>query len=522
MTRWRFFWSIGIRIYADMLALANLKAFSIVYVILLCGVASIGLCQASSEPNVILTPALEQGATLPSSTADLATRLLDSVVSISTTQLIEGTEQGDDIATLDIDPKAPFQDYFKDFFDPKSGPQERSVEWRGSGFVIDATKGLIVTNAHVIEDAHDISVIFTNGMVLKAKLLGKDVKTDLALLQVEGAHKPLIAAEFGDSDKARIGDWVMAIGNPFGLNGSVTLGIISARHRDISSGPYDDYIQTDATINRGNSGGPLFDMKGQVIGVNTAIYSLSGGSVGIGFAIPSNIARGILRQLEAYGEVRRGWLAVRLQSVTPEVAQIFGLEKPEGALVSGKIAGGDADNKALKLGDIIVCFDGQTVREAHDLSRLAAASPVGKRVEIVLMRDGVLKKVNVTLGRLPEAETDQTMDDDAESKKPLQSDLVAHFLGMTLVDLSDDLRKRYKIKDKLEGVVVSEVVPHSAAADKRIAVGEVILEINQNIIKTVGDAKKRIDALRGVGRKNALLLVARPDGEVRFVTVQMN
>ncbi|WP_075916948.1 Do family serine endopeptidase [Bartonella apis] len=472
--------------------------------------------------------ALEHKA--PESVANLASGLLDAVVNISTSQTVKGTEQGDKTALPKVEEGAPFQEYFNDFFSPKNDKgelnQSRKVQSLGSGFVIDAEKGLIVTNNHVIADADDIEVNFTDGSKLKAKLLGKDAKTDLALLQVDSKAKKLTAVSFGDSESARIGDWVMAIGNPFGLGGTVTVGIISARNRDISAGPYDDFIQTDAAINRGNSGGPLFDMNGKVIGINTAIISPSGGSIGIGFAIPSDMATGVLDQLMEFGETRRGSLAIRIQPVTQEVADSLKLLKPEGALVAGKIDDKTVDNTQLKDGDVITRFGTHAIKDARELPRIVAESPVGKIVDVTILRNGEEKTVKVKLGRLKEkevanAETDEGEHEGEEDQKTEQDNSI-HAMGMTLSTMSDKLRKHFHIKAGIDGVVVTSVTPNSAADEKRIRTGEVIVDINQQLVKTPEDVSKQLDHLRANGRKNALLMVAGEDGELRFVTLRLD
>lgn len=470
--------------------------------------------------------ALEQKA--PESVADLASHLLNAVVNISTSQTIKGTEQGDKTAIPKVEEGAPFQEYFNDFFSSKNDKDElgqsRKVQSLGSGFVIDAEKGLIVTNNHVVADADDIEVNFTDGAKLKAKLLGKDAKTDLALLQVDPKGKKLTAVSFGDSDKARIGDWVMAIGNPFGLGGTVTVGIISARNRDISAGPYDDFIQTDAAINRGNSGGPLFDMNGKVIGINTAIISPSGGSIGIGFAIPSDMATNVLDQLKEFGETRRGWLAIRIQPVTQEVADSLKLPKAEGALVAGKIDDKTVDHLQLKDGDVIIRFGNHEVKDARELPRIVAESPVDKVVNVTVLRGGSEKTVKVKLARLKEKETptdDFDENSDEGQEKTGQHDSI-HAMGMTLSAMSDDLRKRFHIKSGIDGVVIISVALNSAADEKRLRAGEVIVDINQQVVKTPEDVAKELDNLRANGRKNALLMVAGEDGELRFVTLRLD
>lgn len=488
------------------------------------------LDQAKTPDNLELQNApLNKNA--PDSVANLAAGLLDAVVNIATTQNMKGSEQGDKTPLPNVPDGSPFQEYFNDFFSSKDGKsndsQSRKVQSLGSGFVIDAQKGLIVTNNHVIADADDIEVNFTDGSKLKAKLLGTDTKIDLALLQVQPGKKKLTAVAFGNSESARIGDWVMAIGNPFGLGGTLTVGIISARNRDIHSGPYDDFIQTDAAINRGNSGGPLFDMNGKVIGINTAIISPSGGSIGIGFAIPSDMAIGVLNQLEKYGEARRGWLAIRIQPVTQDIADSLKLDKAEGALVAGKIEDAKVNNQQLLDGDIIIKFGSRHIKDARDLPRIVAESPIDKMLDVTVLRNHEEKVVKVKLGRLEEKDSDEAGDEKNtkdNTKKPNDKTESAsvQFLGMDLAELNDELRKEFKIKADVKGVVVTSVQPNSAADKKRIIKGDVIVDINQNIVKTPDDVKKRIDKLRATGRKNALFMVASPDGELRFVTVRMD
>ncbi|MBQ0708699.1 MULTISPECIES: DegQ family serine endoprotease [unclassified Ochrobactrum] len=480
----------------------------------------------------------------PASVADLAEGLLDAVVNISTSQTVKGDGEGDGAVPMPQVPEgSPFQEYFKDFFGDKGGAQgdeSRKVQSLGSGFVIDAEKGFIVTNNHVIADADEIEVNFNDGSKLKAELVGKDIKTDLAILKVDTSKHKLKAVEFGNSEKARIGDWVLAIGNPFGLGGTVTAGIISARKRDINSGPYDDFIQTDAAINRGNSGGPLFDMDGKVIGINTAIISPSGGSIGIGFAIPAEMAVGVIDQLKEFGEVRRGWLGVRIQPVTDDIAQSLGLKEAKGALIAGLIENSGVDNKAIEAGDVVIRYEGKPVNTARDLPRLVAETPVGKEVELVVVRQGEEKTVKIKLGRLVEDDksTEAATEDQAPlpegeggdpgtetpdtPKKDQKSDAAPSVLGMKLSELSDEVRGEFGIAEDVEGVAVLYVSPGSAAGEKRIETGDVIVDIGQVKVKTPDDVKKRIDALRREGRKNALLMLASRSGELRFVTVRIN
>ncbi|EJF77177.1 protease Do [Bartonella sp. DB5-6] len=458
---------------------------------------------------------------------DLAAELLETVVNISTAQIVEGTEQ-DEYTSIPVIPKdSLLQEYFSDFFTPKNGQKDsqfQKVPSLGSGFVIDAQKGLIVTNYHVIVDADDIEVNFTDGTKLKAKLLGKDSKTDLALLQVDAGNKKLKAVRFGDSEKARIGDWVMAIGNPYGFGGSVTVGIISARNRDLNAGPYDNFIQTDAAINRGNSGGPLFDRNGEVIGINTAIISPSGGSIGIGFAIPSDMALSVINQLRDFGEIRRGWLAIRIQPVTEDIAKSLKLDDAVGALVAGKIEQANVDNSQLQDGDVILSFGDAKIKHARDLPRLVAESPEGKVVDVTVFRDGQEKTVQVKLGRLIETDANENTEEESDDEKnsSVSKSMTVQFMGMTLSELTADLRHRYSITDKVRGLVVTSVTQNSAADKKRIRIGEVIVDINQSSVTTIDEAKKRIHKLREAGRKNALCIVAQPDGELRFVTIPID
>lgn len=499
----------------------------------------------------------------PASVADLAEGLIDAVVNISTSQTIKG--EGDGIIQVpDVPEGSPFQEFFDDYFKKKDeeGGDERSgkVQSLGSGFVVDAEKGFIITNNHVIADADEITVNFNDGAKLKAELVGTDTKTDIALLKVDPKKRKLVAVKFGNSEAARIGDWVMAIGNPFGLGGTVTVGIISARKRDINSGPYDSFIQTDAAINRGNSGGPLFDMDGNVIGINTAIISPSGGSIGIGFAIPSEIAGSIMDQLKEFGEVRRGWLGVRIQPISDDMLENLGLKDAKGALVAGLIDGAEVANKALKAGDVILRFDGKVVDTARDLPRLVAESAVDEVVDIVIQRDGKEQTVKVKLGRMVEAEKasssadeedEEMMDDEEletedqapppalapsteegktekgdkpadEAKPDAAAQPAVTVLGMKLGMLDDDMRGIYGIDEDVEGVVVQDVAPNSAAATKRIEAGEVIVDIGQEVMKTPQDVKKRIEALQRQGRKNALIMLASRSGELRFVTIRID
>jgi serine protease Do len=325
--------------------------------------------------------------------------------------------------------------------------------------------------------------------------------------------------KFGDSDALRIGEWVIAIGNPFGLGGSVSAGIVSARNRDINSGPYDNYIQTDAAINRGNSGGPLFNLNGEVIGINTAIYSPSGGSIGIGFAVPSKNAVAVIDQLRQFGEMRRGWLGVRIQQVTDDIAESLGLKPVRGALVAGVDDKGPAKPAGIEPGDVIVKFDNKDIKEMKDLPRIVAETPVGKDVPVTVVRKGKEETQTVKLGRLEDAEKQQVAT--RSDTKPDEKSVVQKALGLDLSNLNDDLRKRFKIKDSVKGVVITAVEPGSAAAEKRLNAGDVIVEVAQEAVASADAVQKRIDALKKEGKKSALLLVANAEGELRFVALSL-
>ncbi|QKD03222.1 DegQ family serine endoprotease [Mesorhizobium loti] len=502
---------------------------------------STSLLRAARRTLIAGTAALIVGATAvpsftppafaadgPASVADLADRVLGAVVNISTSQTVKGTEGPGAVPMPQLPEGSPFQDFFDDFFKNKGGDKDagsQKVQSLGSGFVIDAEQGIVVTNNHVIADADDIEVNFSDGITLKATLVGTDTKTDVAVLKVDPKGHKLTAVKFGDSTKMRVGDWVMAVGNPFGLGGTVTVGIVSARNRDINSGPYDDFIQTDAAINRGNSGGPLFNSAGEVIGMNTAIISPSGGSIGIGFSIPSQLASGVVDQLRQYGETRRGWLGVRIQPVTDDIAESLGMATAKGALVAGVIKGGPVDNGTIQAGDVIIKFDGKDIHEMRDLPRVVAESPVGKAVDVLIVRKGVEQTVKVTLGRLEDGEKlasgeNGNTDQDKGDKTPAVS--TASVLGMTVGEINDETRKKFGIAADVSGVVITDVAKDSAAAERGIQPGEVITEIAQESVATPKDVMDRIGALKEQGRKNALLMLASKTGELRFVTIRMD
>jgi serine protease Do len=468
----------------------------------------------------------------PENIADVAEAVIDAVVNISTSQNVDARPGagggGGGGATPSVPPGSPFEEFFDEFFKNRRGQgggdnnqpnrTPRRVSSLGSGFVIDA-EGIVVTNNHVIADADEITVIFNDNSKLKAEIIGRDTKTDLAVLRVK-PDKPLKAVKFADSEKIRLGQWVIAIGNPFSLGGSVTAGIISARNRDINSGPYDNYIQTDAAINKGNSGGPLFNLDGEVIGVNTAIISPSGGSVGIGFAVPAKTVISVIDQLRQFGEARRGWLGVRIQQVTDEIAESLGLKQATGALVAGVEDAGPAKPAGIEPGDVILKFDGRDVKDVKDLPRIVADTPVGKDVEVKIMRKGKEETKTVKLGQLKDdaKPVPVAINRDAAPQTP---PVVKKALGLDLANLSDDLRKRFKIKDSIKGVVITGIDQGSAAADKRLNAGDVIVEIAQEAVTSTEAVQKRLDDLKKDGRKSALLLVANAEGELRFVALSL-
>jgi serine protease Do len=477
-----------------------------------------GMAAVAIALPTLSDPASARG---PDSIADISEKVIDAVVNISTSQKVE--TRNSPMPQLPNDPQ--LDELFRDFFNRRGGqadPQNRErsprrVNSLGSGFIIDAS-GIVVTNNHVVSEADEVTVILNDSTRLKAEVIGKDQKTDIALLRVK-PDKPLTAVKFGDSDKLRLGEWVIAIGNPFSLGGTVTAGIVSARNRDINSGPYDNYIQTDAAINRGNSGGPLFNLEGEVIGVNTAIISPSGGSIGIGFAVPSKTALPVIEQLKQFGETRRGWLGVRIQQVTDEIADSLSIRPARGALVAGVDDKGPAKPAGIEPGDVIVKFDGKDIKEMRDLPRVVADTPVGKQTPVVIIRKGREETKTVTLGRLEDGEklaAANSPNDAAPDKS-----VVKKTLGIELANLSDELRRRYKIKDSVKGVVITGIDSGSPAADKRLSPGDVIVEIAQEAVASADDFQARIDKLKKDGRKSALLLVAGADGELRFVALSL-
>jgi len=509
---------------------------------------------AAAGAALLLLPSLAQ-ARGPDNIADVAEKVIDAVVNISTSQTVEARGGG---TGPQLAPGSPFEEFFDEFFKNRRGQgapgqgapgqggqggqgggqggqnnergdnnnqqqapnrQARRVNSLGSGFIIDAS-GIVITNNHVIAEADEVTVILNDGTRLKAEIVGRDQKIDLAVLRVK-PDKPLKAVKFGDSEKLRLGEWVVAIGNPFSLGGTVTAGIVSARNRDINSGPYDSYIQTDAAINRGNSGGPLFNLDGEVIGINTAIISPSGGSIGIGFAVPSKNAVAIIDQLRQFGEARRGWLGVRIQQVTDDIAESLNIKPTRGALIAGIDDKGPAKPAGIEPGDVVVRFDGKDIKEMRDLPRVVADTPVGKDVEVIVIRKGKEEKKSVKLGRLEDDAKKEASLQPKKEQPPEEKSVVQKSLGLSLAGMSDSLRQRYKIKDSVKGIVITAVEGNSAAAEKRVNAGDVIVEVAQEPVATPADLQKKLDQLKKDGRKSALFLIANAEGELRFIALAL-
>ncbi|HEY0282344.1 MAG TPA: DegQ family serine endoprotease [Rhizomicrobium sp.] len=450
-------------------------------------------------------PAGARGA--PDSFADLSAKLLPTVVNIATTQTLKANQKS---PLPDLPPGSPLQDLFKNFLGPGRGAP-RHVTSLGTGFIIDQS-GLIVTNNHVVENAEQIAVTLNDGTTLPAKLIGRDEKTDLALLKVS-ARKPLPVARFGDSDKTRIGEWVIAIGNPFGLGSTVTAGIVSARNRDIEAGPYDDFIQTDAPINKGNSGGPLFDMSGNVVGVNSAIFSPTGGSVGIAFAIPSNMARQVIGQIRQFGSVRRGWVGIRIQPVTRDIAEGMRLPAAGGALVADVTPNGPAAKAGIRNGDVITAFDGKRIADPRSLSRLAADTQIGKTVNVDLLRKGKKITVRLTVVRLSEGGAKPQPPTPAKKKKLSQ-------LGLSLSPVDSGARAEFKLPGGVQGIVVTSVIPDSQAAEQNLQAGDVIVSMQDRPVRTPADFQRQLESDVKAGRKVEILLVNR-GGALAFVALRL-
>src|SRR5882762_2739012 len=447
----------------------------------------LGAATVVSAP-VLSGPALARG---PDGIADVAEKVIDAVVNISTSQTVEAKGGAEGRGAIpQLPPGSPFEEFFDDFFkNRRGGPggnskggdrgadlQPRKTNSLGSGFIVD-TAGIAVTNNHVIADADEINIIMNDGTKIKAELVGVDKKTDLAVLKFKPPAKPLVAVKFGDSDKLRLGEWVIAIGNPFSLDG-------------------------------------------EVIGVNTLIISPSGGSIGIGFAVPSKTVIGVVDSLRQFGELRRGWLGVRIQQVTDEIAESLNIKPARGALIAGVEDKGPAKPAGIEPGDVVVKFDGKDIKEPKDLSRVVADTAVGKEVDVVIIRKGAEETRKVTLGRLED--NDKAVQASAKAKEePAEKPVTQKALGLDLATLSKDLRTRYKIKDTVKGVIITSVDGSSDAAEKRLSAGEVIVEVAQEAVSNAADVKKRVDQLKKDGKKSILLLVSNADGELRFVALSV-
>ena len=444
--------------------------------------------------------------------AELAEKLTPAVVNISTTQIV--APQPNQRGQRPPMPQSPFEEFFEEFFLPRDNAP-RKVSSLGSGFVIDPA-GVIVTNNHVIESADEIIVTFSDGAKYEASLIGRDPKTDLALLRIK-PPRPVPSLAFGDALQSRVGDWVIAIGNPFGLGGSLSVGVISAINRNINAGPYDSFIQTDAAINRGNSGGPLFNSKGEVIGVNSAIISPSGGSVGIGFAVPADSTlMTVIAQLREFGETRRGWLGVRVQEVTDNLAETLRLGGQRGALVAEVTVDGPAEKAGLRQGDVIVRFDKSEIRRMRDLPRLVAETPINKLVEVEVIRQGEARDFWVKIGRLEEGETAPR----AKAASP-DGGSGTEVFGMQLRSLDEELRSRWRIPDTANGVIVVGIQQDKSAFTDGLRVGDVIQEVDQTPVATPSAFLAQVRAARDK-EKNSVLLLVTSAGGVRFVALELN
>ena len=442
--------------------------------------------------------------TVPASFADLAEKLMPSVVNISTTQTVVTNTNP---FPFQFPPGSPFEDMFKEF----GTPQERKSSALGSGFIIDE-KGIVVTNNHVIQDSEDIIVRVNGDKEFKAKIIGADPLSDIAVLQLETNEK-FIPVRFGDSDKARIGDWVIAIGNPFGLGGTVTSGIISARNRSIGLSRYEDYIQTDASINSGNSGGPLFDMNGDVIGINTAILGRSG-SIGIGFSIPSNSAKIVIDQLIEFGETKRGWLGVRIQDVTQEIADVEKLDEPRGALVASVAENSPSSKAGIKAGDIILEFDGVKINQMKELPAIVAKTKVGTKVEVKIWRNKKELIKNVLLGRL------ETSEDFKVSEKSKPKESIVESLKITVRKLNSEDIKQRKLPNQTKGLVVTQIENNSPLINS-IEVNSIIVEAQKKKIQSKNDLDQIIKDVLNTNQKTILLVIYNSQNQKRYVGVKL-
>jgi serine protease Do len=464
------------------------------------GVATGVLSASAAEPTAPI--AVSPSANQPGF-GDLVAKVKSAVVNIATTEKVQQVDARQ-MPDFDFPQGSPFADMFRNF---RRNQKPEAQHALGSGFIVDAA-GYIVTNNHVVDGASKITVTLTDGSTYPATIKGHDPKTDLALLKID-APKPLPFVAFGDSDRAREGDWVIAVGNPFGLGGTVTAGIVSAHGRDINSGPYDDFLQIDAPINPGNSGGPLFDQSGQVIGIDSAIYSPTGGSVGIGFAIPSNIASKVVAQLRDHGTVARGWLGVQMQPITPELAKAMGRDDHDGVIVDKVEPDSPAANADLRQGDLIAAVDGKAVKGSRELAMTIASVETGTTAKLTIWRDGKERTVDVKIGSQPSDKVASADDTNPE-----------HPVGLSLAALSDDTRSQFGLDDKIKGVVVQDVKPDSQAAESGLQPGDVIVKIGSEPVTTPSEAASRIHGAVQA-KKDAVPLLVMRDGSTYYLALQL-
>ncbi len=468
----------------------------------------------------VAASALAQARPSPASFADLAEKVAPAVVNISAERKAAASGRRDRASRFPSPEDTPFGEFFErfrretpGFRSPEREPPSGGGRALGSGFLVDPA-GYVVTNHHVVAGADDVRVTLHDGESHRAKLVGADPRTDLALLKID-ADRALPAVSFGDSSRIRAGDWVMAVGNPFGLGGTITAGIVSARGRDLPGGALVDFLQIDAPINRGNSGGPAFDADGKVIGVNTAIFSPTGGSVGIGFAIPSNVAGPVIAELRDKGRIERGWLGVSIQRVTPTIAEGLGLAESKGALVASVVPGGPAAEAGLRAGDVIVAWGGEEIKRFKDLPRRVGATAAGEEIDVEILRGGETRRVRVTAGRMPE----RLARADTDAPRDIGPGRLAG-TGITVVELTQALRARHGIANEVSGVMVAGVTSGSDAFAQGLRRGDVIASVSLRPVDGVGEAAATMEELRRQGRKAATLFVWR-DGAGRFVAVRL-